>query len=443
MTGPEEWRNIASDRAEDFLGLLHIHLFTFPALLQLGLFLIAVLFSFVLARKASGGFKNWLDRHEGKYLIILHGSYKEIFFLFILDIFLWLAVLIFAAVERDFYILKTIASLVAAWGLVRLISGTIRNQFWARIIGLVLGIIITLSILDLLSPVTELMDSLSVTFAKTRISLLLVVKAVIIFALLIWIIGVASRVLERSFNRASGLTSSQRVLFYKISNIFLYAAAIFFGLNLIGLDLTALAVFGGGLGLGIGFGLQKIFSNLISGFILLVDKSVKPGDVIAIGDTYGWVNTLGARYVSVLTRDGKEHLIPNEQVISDQVENWSYSDTNIRIHVPIGVGYNADIHKVREILLQAADNSPRVLKSKPVNCLLKEFGDNSINFELRVWIADPQQGVSNIKSEIYFRIWDLFKENNIEIPFPQRDVHLKLDDDVIAALQKLKGYQNG
>ena len=438
----DQWKNVATEQTGNFLDLLKNHLLSFPAMLQFGIFIVAAVISFLLARKASQHFKNWLDRHQGKYLIIIHGSYKELFFLFILDIFLWLGVLVLAVLEQDFYILKTMASLIAAWGIIRLISGTITNQFWAKIIGFVLAVIVTLSILDLLTPVTELMDSLSVTFAKTRISLLLVVKAIIIFGLLIWIIGIASRVLERSFNRASSLTSSQRVLFYKVSNIFLYAAAIFFGLNLIGLDLTALAVFGGGLGLGIGFGLQKIFSNLISGFILLVDKSVKPGDVIAIGDTYGWVNTLGARYVSVLTRDGKEHLIPNEQVISDQVENWSYSDTNIRIHVPIGVSYNADVHKVKEILLQAADNSPRVLKSKPVVCLLKEFGDNSINFELRVWIADPQQGVSNIKSEIYFRIWDLFKENGIEIPFPQRDVHLKLDNDVIQSLLKLKKDSN-
>lgn len=443
MESLDRWKNIAAEYIADFLDLLQTHLFTLSVSLQFGVFVVSSIVAFMLARKASLHFRNWLDRHQGKYLIIIHGSYKELFFLFILDIFLWLGVLVFAVLEQDFYILKTMASLIAAWGIIRLISGTITNQFWAKIIGFVLAVIVTLSILDLLTPVTELMDSLSVTFAKTRISLLLVVKAIIIFALLIWIIGVASRVLERGFNGATGLTSSQRVLFYKISNIFLYAAAIFFGLNLIGLDLTALAVFGGGLGLGIGFGLQKIFSNLISGFILLVDKSVKPGDVIAIGDTYGWVNTLGARYVSVLTRDGKEHLIPNEQVISDQVENWSYSDTNIRIHVPIGVSYNADVHKVKEILLQAADNSPRVLKSKPVVCLLKEFGDNSINFELRVWIADPQQGVSNIKSEIYFRIWDLFKENDIEIPFPQRDVHVKLDDEAFQALLKLKGNTNG
>ncbi len=167
-----------------------------------------------------------------------------------------------------------------------------------------------------------------------------------------------------------------------------------------------------------------------------MDKSVKPGDVISIDDTYGWVNKLGARYVSVLTRDGKEHLIPNENLISEKVENWSYSDSNIRIHIPVGVSYNSDMHKVREVLLTAAKESPRILKDHPIACLMKDFGDNSVNFELRAWIGDPQQGVSNIKSEIYFRIWDLFKENGIEIPFPQRDVNLKVDDELRNLLKK-------
>ena len=221
------------------------------------------------------------------------------------------------------------------------------------------------------------------------------------------------------------MTPSQRVLFSKLSNIALYVAAVVIGLNIVGLDLTSLAVFSGALGLGIGFGLQKVVSNLISGIILLMDKSIKPGDVIAVGDSYGWVNSLGARCISVLTRDGKEHLIPNENLITQTVENWSYSDRKVRLHIPIGVSYNSDIHQVRELLLQAVDEHARVLKIPEPRCLITGFGDSSIDFEIRAWIFDPQEGLSNLKSDLFFRVWDLFKEHNIEIPFPQRDIHIK------------------
>jgi small-conductance mechanosensitive channel len=349
-------------------------------------------------------------------------------------------VAVLTGLEYSVTFLKIAANLATAWTFIRFTSGVIRNRFWSRLVASMLWITAALSILGVLTPVTDAMDEAAFSVGKVRLSLLLIVKAIVIFAVFFWLVGITSRLLERAFNKANGLTSSQKVLFFKLSNIFLYCVAGFVGLNLIGLDFTTLAVFSGALGLGIGFGLQKIFSNLISGIILLMDKSVKPGDVIAIDDTYGWVNKLGARYVSVLTRDGKEHLIPNENLISEQVENWSYSDTNIRIHVPIGVSYSADVHLVRDLIIQAAKLSPRVLANHPVVCLLKDFGDNSVNFELRAWIGDPQAGVSNIKSEILFNVWDLFKANGIEIPFPQRDLHIKFDEELKKLLTELKKY---
>lgn len=164
---------------------------------------------------------------------------------------------------------------------------------------------------------------------------------------------------------------------------------------------------------------------MISGIILLMDKSIKPGDVIAVEGSYGWVNALGARYVSVLTRDGKEHLIPNENLITQTVENWSYSDSKVRLHIPIGVSYDSDVRLVQKLLLQAVQDQPRVLKEPEPRCLITGFGDSSIDCEIRAWIFDPQQGIANVKSDIYFRIWELFKEHGVEIPFPQRDIHIK------------------
>jgi small-conductance mechanosensitive channel len=180
----------------------------------------------------------------------------------------------------------------------------------------------------------------------------------------------------------------------------------------------------------VGFGLQKVVGNFISGLILLVDKSIKPGDVIQVTDAYGWVKEMGGRCVSVVTRDEKEYLIPNEDLISQQVVNWSYSNRRIRIKASVGISYGADPHKASELILSAAKGAPRILVDPPPKCLLIGFGDNSVDLQLRFWIEDPQNGVANVTSDVLFRIWDILKENGIEIPFPQRDVHLDIADPI-------------
>jgi len=180
----------------------------------------------------------------------------------------------------------------------------------------------------------------------------------------------------------------------------------------------------------LGFGLQKIFANLVSGFILLADKSIKPGDVIQLKDTYGWINFLGSRYVSVITRDATEHLIPNENLITGEVINWSYSEDLVRLKVPVGVGYGSDLEKARDLMLAAATSSLRVLKDPKPSCLLVGFGDNAINLELRVWINDPQNGIGSAKSDLFWGIWQRFRDHGIEIPYPKRDVHLKYNPEM-------------
>lgn len=215
------------------------------------------------------------------------------------------------------------------------------------------------------------------------------------------------------------------MLFGKLLKIVLFTIAILAGLNTLGIDLTALTVFGGAVGVGLGFGLQKVVSNFVSGLILLLDKSVKPGDVIAIGNTYGWINSLSGRYVSILTRDGTEHLIPNEELITQRVENWSYSNNLVRQRVPVGISYRSDPHQAMALCLPAAAETKRVLSNPAPVCLLTGFGDNAVDLELRFWINDPSQGVGNVKSAVLLNVWDKFKEQGIEIPFPQRDLHLK------------------
>jgi len=204
----------------------------------------------------------------------------------------------------------------------------------------------------------------------------------------------------------------------------MYAAAFFIGLKTVGVDLTGLAVLSGAIGVGLGFGLQKVVSNLVSGIIILLDKSIKPGDVISLGETFGWINSLGARYVSVVTRDGKEYLIPNEDLITSQVVNWSHSNEFVRLDIKFGTAYQDDPYKVRKLAIEAAMSVDRVMKSKPAVCHVIGFGDSSVDYVLRFWITDPTGGLTNIRGNVYLALWDAFQANDISIPYPQREIKM-------------------
>ena len=215
-----------------------------------------------------------------------------------------------------------------------------------------------------------------------------------------------------------------QVLAVKFLQVALYGAAFFFALKLAGVDLTGLAVLSGAIGVGLGFGLQKVVSNLVSGIIILLDKSIKPGDVISIGETFGWINALGARYVSITTRDGKEYLIPNEDMITGQVVNWSHSNELVRVDIHFGTAYGDDPHLVRKVAIEATESVDRVLTSRPPVCHIIGFGDSSVDYILRFWIIDPSQGLTNIRGNVFLALWDAFKQNGISIPFPQREVRM-------------------
>jgi small-conductance mechanosensitive channel len=275
-----------------------------------------------------------------------------------------------------------------------------------------------------------MLDTIAITLGGLRISALSVVEAMLSLAVLLWLATLASRLLERRITSLPNLTPSVQVLIVKLLKIVLVAIAVVIALRTVGIDLTAFAVFTGAIGVGIGFGLQKAVSNFISGLSILIDKSIKPGDVISVGNSYGWVNSLGTRYVSVITRDATEYLIPNEKLITEQVINWSYSNAEVRLKLPMGVSYNADLRKAIQLCQEAATETPRVLKQPKPLCLVKGFGDSAVDLELRIWINDPKNGVSNVKSEVFLRIWDRFRAEGIEIAFPQRDLHLKTPPEI-------------
>ena len=294
-----------------------------------------------------------------------------------------------------------------------------------RFLSALIWIIAALRILNIYQETVNLLDSLAFNSGNLRISLLIIIKALITFSILFWVAGKISRLVTKRIDRSEGLTPSIKVLLNKIAKFLIFTSAILFTLSAIGIDLTAFAFIGSAIGVGLGFGLQKIVSNFISGIIILVDKSIKPGDVVEIGDVYGWVRKLDTRFVSVVTRSGKEFLIPNEDFITKEVINWSYSDELVRVDAEVGVSYNSDLRVVQELMMEAIKEKDRILSEPSPNVLLIDFGDSSVNFELRFWISDPRNGIQNIRSEILLSIWDNFKEHNIEIPFPQRDYHLK------------------
>ena len=337
--------------------------------------------------------------------------------------------------------LTIVASLLTAWLLIRLVTMLVANEGLARFIAFSAWSIAALNIFGLLEPLTTLLDSWSVNVGQVRVSPLTVIKVAVSLWLSLWLANGLATLVERRLEQARTVAPVMRVLGAKLTRIALIAAAFLIALSAVGIDLTALAVFGGALGVGLGFGLQKIFSNLFSGVILLMDRSIKPGDVIAVGNSFGWINHLGARYTSVITRDGIEHLIPNEELITQRVENWSYSDDLIRLRIPIGIAYDSDPRTAIRLCIEAAEMVPRVqLKPEP-RCQLLGFGDSSLNLELRIWINDPANGRANVISEVLLEVWDRFHEHGIEIPFPQRDLHLrsmlgeKQLDALVAALR--------
>jgi small-conductance mechanosensitive channel len=228
-----------------------------------------------------------------------------------------------------------------------------------------------------------------------------------------------------SIRRNDDISPSMQVLAVKGVQILFYGLAFYIGIKAVGIDLTGLAVLSGAIGVGIGFGLQKVVSNLISGVIILLDKSIKPGDVISLGETFGWIQTLGARYASVVTRDGREYLIPNEDLITGQVVNWSHSNEFVRLDIYFGTSYDCDPHAVRRIAIEAASGVKRVLvKPNAPVCHIVGFGDSSVDYILRFWISDPTGGLTNIRGNVYLALWDAFKAHDITIPFPQREVRL-------------------
>ena len=414
------------------IGFSQSTIFSRWALIQIAILVGAICLAKIIEGKINEPITNQLRKIEGqrallRMLLIL----KNRIFWLLLSAQLWVGYLVLRSITwpSNSYIIRVMTGLATAWFIISFFSRLIKNRFISRLIAFVSWSIAALYILGLLPRAQSALDSTAVTFGGTRISALSILESGVLLVTFIWLAMLTSSFISSSLAKNEDISPSVKVLLSKVIRFFLLVLAVVFSLSAVGIDFTALAVFSGAVGIGIGLGLQKIVSNFLSGIILLLDKSIKPGDVIEIdtvsGSTYGWVQHLGARYTSVRTRDGTETLIPNEVFIDSPVTNWTHTNKSVRRKLPIGVSYDTDVEKAIELCIDAVDNMPRVLKVPSPVCLIKGFGDSSVDLELRFWINDPEGGVANISSKVYLEVWKRFQAEGIEIPFPQRDLNIR------------------
>jgi small-conductance mechanosensitive channel len=329
--------------------------------------------------------------------------------------------------------LELAIAIVLALAVIRLGVYLLRQTFYAspllksseNVLTGIIWLAVILHLLGWLDASLKLMDDIGMTVGTTYVSLLssskLIIVVLLTFTIALWL----AEFLNKQLRKMTHISPSLQVGFAKFIKFTLVALAFVLALNAVGFDLGSLAVFGGALGVGVGFGLQRIASNFISGFILVFDRSIKPGDVITVGGNFGTVEQLHARYVVVRNRDGVDTLIPNENLITSEVINWSYADRNVRVVIKVQISYDDEPKTAMALLLECAHSSSRVLLQPPPLVLLADFADSGVELHLKVWIADPENGTDPVRSEINLAIWDAFKGAGITIPYPQRDLHLK------------------
>lgn len=324
------------------------------------------------------------------------------------------------------YLLVVAANLAAAWLLIRLATSLIRNETAVKLVSITAWCVAALSILGLLDQTTAALDGIAIAFGGHRFSLLLAIKVSALLAFALWLANIAGNFVDARIANLNDLTPSVRALTSKLARILLICLAVVIVLAAAGVDLSALAIFSGAVGVGIGFGLQKIVGNFVSGVILLADKSVKPGDIVTIGESHGQVRAMNTRYISVTGNDGREFLIPNEKLVTERVVNWTYYDSNTRIDVTFSTSYEANPRRVCEIAAEIAKSTPRVAKVKQPTCSIVEFGEHSMRFSLSFWITDPEKGMGNVRSQVMLALWDVFRIEGADSNYPIRD--MRIDD---------------
>lgn len=407
-------------------------LLSLSSALQFFLVVVAFAIAMMVNRKLHKRITGLLGNEEKATLkiLIVRGFQRLIMPVVMLSIIVLLQV-ISIALEQPVWLFDIVIPLLLSLAAIRIAVFLLRCAYtpsslvkaWENIISTSIWVIVALHLLGILPGITAFLDGLALGVGERRISILDVIQASISVLVFLILASWLSRVVERKVMSSEYLGISMRMALSKTIKIGLLSLAILVALNSVGIDLTALTVFGGAFGVGLGLGLQRIASNFMSGMILLYDRSIRPGDVITIGNRFGWVQELRARYIVVRDRDGVETLIPNENLITSEVTNWSYSDKAVRLKVPVTISYKDDPEQAMEIM-RAACKQSRVLDDPPVATRLMGFGDSGIDLEARVWISDPQTGVNNIRSDINLAIWKGFRQVGITIPYPQREIRM-------------------
>jgi small-conductance mechanosensitive channel len=413
------------------------------SLWQIAATLSALIVAYAVARPVRRALRNHAVPRGDPVVRELAEAGRSVAFPLLALVLLGAAMTVATALAWPHLLLRTAVNLLTAWIVIRLLSRFIRNDFWSRIIAFLAFGVATLNIVDLLEPTIVYLDQVGFRIADTRVTMLDILRGVVELAVLLWLAIAVSRLLERRVQGAQSLTPSLRVLTSKLLRVSLIALALVVALRSVGIDLTAFALFTGALGVGIGFGLQKPISNLISGLILLFDRSIRPGDVVELTDPanpsvqlFGWVTALNARYVSLTTRDGTEWLVPNEEMITRRVINWSYTNRRVRLLTPIGVSFDCDVRVAMRLAEQAATETRRVLTDPAPVCRLMGFGDSSVKLEMRFWIDDPMNGIINVRSEVLLAMWEKFREHGIRTPLGHRDLHIKGDSELTVMLNQ-------
>ena len=320
--------------------------------------------------------------------------------------------------------IRLATSLATAWLIIRLATSFLPDEFRKPVAWFAWGVA-GLNALGLLNPTLHWLDNNGIPFGDTQITLPFVVRAIVFSALFLYAASWVSKRLRTRIDALPRVEPSIRVLISNATHVGLFFAATILALTSLGIPLGGLAVLGGALGVGLGFGMQQIVANFISGVILLTDRSIKPNDVIEVDETYGVVNSLGLRYASVITRDGKEHLIPNEQLVTNKVVNWSYSSNEVRIKRRLRVEYESDLRLACRLVVEGVSKVDRILDDPAPKCLVMEFGDEAVEVEARFWIRDPQNGINNVASEAMLSVWDLFQEHGIDVPLRQEEIKIQ------------------
>ncbi len=398
-------------------------------LFQLALVVFLFLPAWLLSTRVEPGLEQQARKISGmpgllRVLVAFLRRLEWLFYVILLGI-AYIATTVFGWPENN-YLVYSVALLSVAWLSINVVSHAIRSRFVGRLFAIVIWTFVAVSVLGIADDIVTTLDNIGIGIGDARLSVLRILQAVFFISGLLWAAFAAGNFLDRRIQNVEELTPSLRVLFGKILRIAFIVFAVMIAMQSLNIDLTALTVLSGAVGVGIGFGLQKVVSNFISGIIILLDESIKPGDTITVGETFGWIRELRARFVSVVTRDGREYLIPNEDFVTTQVVNWSFSDKFVRLDVPFGVSYSSDPHEVSRLAIEAAASVDRVdSRVRTPVCWMTEFGDSSINFVLRFWIDDPQGGLTNIRGKVLLALWDTFKEHGVSIPFPHREVIMR------------------